>query len=712
MSDESGHYIHGTEPDEQRRLSMLNGLLNEASLGALRLSGDERILDVGSGLGQLSRAMARVVGPGRVVGIERDPDQIAEAERQAAADGEAGLVEFRQGNATELPLADDEWGTFDLAHTRFLLEHVPDPQGVVDVMVRALGPGGRLVLEDDDHDLLRLWPEVPDFNRVWNAYLRTYDQLGNDPYVGRRLVTMLEQAGAEPTRNDMLFFGSCSGDPAFSAFIENFIGLIEGAREIILEKSSIGTGELEETLAAFRSWGDRPDAAMWYATCWAEGRRPEGELRRGEGARATKSDEAPRHLRPRRTVSSMAFLAESAADLTSSLRLEKVFQKIADRVQELVDCHLFCVMLWNEQTQLLEHSYSVRFGEPIEQSGGFPLGYGLSGSAGAERRPIRVADVHDDPRYIRFRHAEVEIRSELAVPLLLRDRLIGVLDLESQQLDAFTDEHEQIVVALASHIATALDNARLYEQLSEREDLMETELATAREIQKGLLPGEPPEVPGLAVGAAFAPARELSGDFYDFLRYADGRAAFVVGDVAGKSTAAALYGSLAVGILRGHALEHCCGPAELLRHLNEHLHPLAVERRFVALTFAVWDPETGRLSVGNAGCPHPYLVRGGKVENIEVSGIPAGGLAGSSYEVAEIDLEPGDLVLFCSDGVEDCEDPRGERLADRRLPEFLAAVGNLPAQELADDLVALTVLHTGGESQFTDDRTVVVVRRA
>ncbi len=707
MGTAGGHYIHGSEPTEQRRLSLLNSLLNQASLAALRLEAGSRVLDVGSGLGQLSRAMARIAGPERVVGVERDPEQIAEAERLADEAGERGLVEFRRGDATELPLASGEWGAFDVVHARFLLEHLPDPQRVVEAMVRTLRPGGRIVLEDDDHDLLRLWPEAPNFGRLWSAYLRTYDRLGNDPYVGRRLVSLLASAGAEPKRNDLLFFGSCAGNPSFRSFVDNCIGLIEGAADRIVEHSSFGRQELDAAVAAFRAWSDRDDAAMWYATCWAEGVKPHPGDAAASGARAAR----PLTGRGRQTVSSMAFLAESAADLTSSLKLEEVFRKIADRVQQLIECHLFCVMLWNEPRQVLEHSYSVRFGEPVEQSGGFPLGYGISGSAAAERRPIRVADVLADPRYVRFRHAEVDIRSELAVPLILRDRLVGVIDLESQQTDAFTEEHEQVITALASHIATALDNARLYEELTAREVRLERDLETAREIQRGLLPAEPPAVEGLELGAAFAPARELSGDFYDFLRYPDGRTAFVVGDVAGKATAAALYGSMAVGLLRGHALEHFSGPGDLLEQLNNHLHSLDVERRFVALTFAVWDPASATLEIGNAGCPHPYRVRNGSVETIEVGGLPAGGLAGTSYRVRRVRLAPGDLILFCSDGIEDCEDDRGERLADRRLAEFLATVGELPAQEVADDLIALTVLHAGLESEFADDRTAVVIRR-
>ena len=215
----SDRYIHGSAPDEQRRLSRLNELLNEGTLRELALKGGEKILDVGSGIGQLTRAMGRAAGPdGRVLGIERDPSQLDEARRQACADREEELVEFRAGDALALPLGDLEWGTFDLVHTRFVLEHVSDPLGVVRAMVRAARPGGRIVLADDDHDVLRLWPEPPGFTTVWQAYIRTYDRLGNDPFVGRRLVGLLHAAGAVQFRNHWLFFGSCAGMPTFPGY--------------------------------------------------------------------------------------------------------------------------------------------------------------------------------------------------------------------------------------------------------------------------------------------------------------------------------------------------------------------------------------------------------------------------------------------------------------------------------------------------------------
>jgi ubiquinone/menaquinone biosynthesis C-methylase UbiE len=268
-------YIHGTSPEEQRRLSVLNGFINDGSLRELGLRGGESVLDVGCGLAQLTRAMARAVGAtGRVVGVEKDPAQLAEAKRQAAEVNEEQLLDLREGDAYTLPLFENEWGAFDIAHARFVLEHVGDPLRVVRGMVQAVRPGGRIVLEDDDHEVLRLHPEPPGFRSLWEAYMRTYDRLGNDPYVGRRLVSLLHQAGARPVRNTWIFFGSCASQPTFDAVVNNALSILRGARETILRQSLLDPAVFDETLTHFAAWGKRPDAAFWFSICWAEGVRP------------------------------------------------------------------------------------------------------------------------------------------------------------------------------------------------------------------------------------------------------------------------------------------------------------------------------------------------------------------------------------------------------------------------------------------------------
>ena len=266
-------YIHGTSPDEQRRLSLMNDvLLNQAELREMNLRGDESIIDFGAGLGQFTRAMARAVPRGRVVGIERDAQQLAGSQRLAKNDGEEKLATFRSGDVVDLDLGPD-WGTYDVAHARFVLEHVRDPLRVVRNMVRAVRPGGRIVIADDDHDVLRLWPEPPGVNELWRAYMRTYDRNGNDPYVGRRIVSLMHAAGAQPVRNTWIFFGGCSGMEVFDTLAANMLGVVLTARDRIVGGDLLSETAFEAAVAEYREWARRADAALWFSMCWAEGKR-------------------------------------------------------------------------------------------------------------------------------------------------------------------------------------------------------------------------------------------------------------------------------------------------------------------------------------------------------------------------------------------------------------------------------------------------------
>jgi SAM-dependent methyltransferase len=272
-SETSSEYLHGTHPEEQERLSLLNELLNAGSLRELDLRGAERVLDVGCGLGQFAREMANCTGIA-VIGVERSAEQIAAGIRLGIEKGGASLVEFRQGDAAHLPLNDDEWGRFDVAHTRFLLEHLREPLPVVQAMVRAVRKGGRIVLEDDDHDLFRLWPEPPGFRALWQAYLKSYVCLGNDPNIGRRLVALLVEAGAKPVRNSFVFFGSCAGHWRFPHYVENLIGVIQTARTTVIEAGLLDATQFDAEITALYEWSKHPAATIWYAMSYAEGQRP------------------------------------------------------------------------------------------------------------------------------------------------------------------------------------------------------------------------------------------------------------------------------------------------------------------------------------------------------------------------------------------------------------------------------------------------------
>lgn len=272
MKDAKDIYIHGTSKEEQGRLSLLNDLLNQSCLKEMQLKGGEKILDVGSGLGQFSRAMAKAVGTdGKVIGIERDIEQLKLANFLTNQAGENDLVEFREGDANHLPLTEEEWGTFDVVHTRFVLEHLTHPEKAVAQMVKATKVGGRVIVSDDDHAIFRITPEPPGFTTLWEAYMRSYDRLGNDPFIGRRLVSLLHEGGVKNIRNTILFFGDCAGNKTFEAYANNMIGVIAGAGEYMVSQSLIHPYSYQKSMEALQEWKLLPDAALWYGLCWAEG---------------------------------------------------------------------------------------------------------------------------------------------------------------------------------------------------------------------------------------------------------------------------------------------------------------------------------------------------------------------------------------------------------------------------------------------------------
>ncbi len=406
----------------------------------------------------------------------------------------------------------------------------------------------------------------------------------------------------------------------------------------------------------------------------------------------------------------IALLYEISHELTSILDREELLRRIAERVKKLVNYHVFTVMLWNEQEQVLESVFAKRYEDALPERYQMPLHQGITGTAAAERRTIRVVDVRLDPRYIACGN-DVEVRSELVVPLLLQDRLVGVLDLESTVPHAFSAEHERLLNILGSYIAVALENSRLFAEARENQVRLMNDLETAREIQRQLLPSGAKEIPGLDLATAYVPARELGGDFYDLLPYGVGRLAIANGDVSGKGTAAALYGSLAIGILRELVHDNESSPSMMLEQLNGRLLAARLDARFIAMQFAVYDAALRELTVANAGGTLPLLIHNGEVSEINVAGMPLGLLPEAEYDEVRLSLSPGDVVVFASDGIHESMNKEQEEFGVDRLKALLATVGPAdPGYKVAQRIVKATDEHTGPGRMPHDDRTLLVLR--
>jgi len=406
----------------------------------------------------------------------------------------------------------------------------------------------------------------------------------------------------------------------------------------------------------------------------------------------------------------LSLLYEISHELTSILDREELLRRIAERVKRLVDYQVFTVMLWKESEQVLESVFSLRFEDALPTRMQMPLNQGITGAAASERRTIRVVDVRLDPRYLQC-DTEVEVRSELVVPLLREDRLVGVLDLESTEPNAFTAEHERLLNILGSYIAVALENARLFEDARKNQTRLQEDLEMAREIQRQLLPSGAREVPGLDLATAYVPARELGGDFYDLLPFGVGRLAIAIGDVSGKGTAAALYGSLAIGILRELVHDREASSAEMLTLLNERLLAARLDARFIAMQFAIYDAALRELNVSNAGGTLPILVRDGTVQEVRITGMPLGLIPDVEFDEVRLALQPGDIVVFASDGIHEAMNRDQEEFGIERLKAVLATVAPAdPGYTVAQKIVKATDDHTGHGRSPHDDRTLMILR--
>ncbi len=408
----------------------------------------------------------------------------------------------------------------------------------------------------------------------------------------------------------------------------------------------------------------------------------------------------------------LTLLYEVSHELTSTLDRAELLRLIAQRVKKFVNYDVFTVMLWNESAQVLESVFSMRYEDAIAARLEMPLNVGITGAAAAEKRTIRVNDVREDPRYLNCRAVDgVEVRSELVVPLLRIDRLVGVLDLESTKPNAFTADHERLLNILGSFVAVALENSRLFEEGRQNQLRLQNDLETAREIQRQLLPTGAKEIPGLDLATAYIPARELGGDFYDLLPYGVGRLGIAMGDVSGKGTAAALYGSLAIGILREVVNDRQGSPAEMLDVLNSRLLAARLDARFIAMHFAVYDAALRELSISNAGGTLPLLVRNGEVTEIQVMGVPLGLLPEVVYDEVTLALLPGDVIVLASDGIHESTNKDMEEYGSERLKALLAQVAPFdPGYTIAQRIVKATDEHTGPGVTPHDDRTLLILR--
>jgi sigma-B regulation protein RsbU (phosphoserine phosphatase) len=412
----------------------------------------------------------------------------------------------------------------------------------------------------------------------------------------------------------------------------------------------------------------------------------------------------------RRTSDTFEMLAEIGRELASILDLDELLTRFGQLVKRVIDYRTFGVLLLDVE-QRLRVQASVAFGEACEQRT-FALTEGLVGYAALHCEAVLVGDVTKDPRYV---PCVDDVRSELVIPLMLKERCIGVFDLTSAELDAFSRQNIQVLTPLANMMAVAIENARLYEAVAANEHRLEKEVRFAQRVQHALLPQElPKRLRGVDVAARFDAARELGGDLHDFLTPEPNGLVVAVGDVSGKGAPAALYSAFAGELVRGRTYRRRytsvqSSPAGVLAAMNNILHERQLEEYYCTLCYASFDFKRRLVTMANSGLPYPIRCTSEGCAQIELPGVPLGSFAGTTYDEASYSLEPGDVFVFCSDGISEAMNEDGEEFTSPRLITVVERTRHGSAKEIVDAIFE-TVEAFRGDAIQNDDMTAVAIK--
>ncbi len=397
----------------------------------------------------------------------------------------------------------------------------------------------------------------------------------------------------------------------------------------------------------------------------------------------------------------MRALIQAGRELVRNRTLEELFKVILDLAVEAVMAGRGVVMTLEGEELVVKAA----------RGDGFRISSVVRDRVLTEKASLLVRDTQLD-QALKNRESIVasRVRSMMAVPLQTNEQVIGLIYLDSPHLiREFTREDLNLLTVMANVAAIRIEHARLVEV--ERQDMIiQKELGQAAEIQRGLLPKTAPNVAGVNLAGFNVPSRAVGGDYYDFFTYPDGRVGLIVADVAGKGLPAALL--MTSLRARCHVLfEEASDLMNKVTRLNKAICADTPDNRFITFFIAVLDPATGALTYVNAGHNPPLLVRAaGGVDQLDQGGPVLGILPIARYREVNVQVEPGDSIVFYSDGVTEAASPEGEEFGEDRLGAFVAGRPNLEVAELITEISSAVNTFTKG-APLADDLTLLIARR-
>jgi phosphoserine phosphatase RsbU/P len=408
------------------------------------------------------------------------------------------------------------------------------------------------------------------------------------------------------------------------------------------------------------------------------------------------SSQVPAIFQQRR-VDALVSLQKAAQQITNILELDELLDFIVHRVAVDFGCIESSILLI-EGDQF--HLVAVHGCTVSNKGERWPVSEGLSGQVVLTRRAHYAPDVFQE---LHYRACEPHTRSEVVIPLMIGDRVIGVFGASHHDRDAFPRAQIELLKALAGHIAVAVDNAQRIRHERQQIKLLHKEQEEARSIQQGLLPRQAPALPGFTLEAEWCPAGVVGGDWFDYIPFSDGRWGLVLADVSGKGMPAALMMSAVRGMVRSLA-PLANGPGEVLSRVNQMLLEDVSTGRYVTMIYAILDPARRTLTFASAGHPWPLLCHGGDVRPLHTdAGMPLGLFPGEFTEHV-VTFCHDFRLLFYTDGISEALNHDNQEFGSRRLADFVAN------HDCSAHLLLEQIRNFSADSGLSDDATIILLR--
>ena len=416
-------------------------------------------------------------------------------------------------------------------------------------------------------------------------------------------------------------------------------------------------------------------------------------------------------------VDKLRMLLDITKTISRSLDLDEVLSLVMDTLDSLIPYDAAGIYLVKCERPMVEreggpdetcvfHTQAVRGYDIADlQELRLKMGEGLIGHVALSGKPFVSPDVRHEPRYI---NARARTRSELVAPIISNEEVIGVFDLESDELDAYSNDDVEVLLLLASQVAIIIEKSMLHEQLIEKQRL-QAQLEIARQVQLELLPARDPQLEGFDISAYNFPTEEVSGDYYDWVRIYEDQIGIVIADVSGKGVPAALLMAFLRASLRA-ATHIGYAPHISMSKVNYLLWESIERNQFVTAFYGVLDATNRTLAYSNAGHNPPILITAeGQVRFEERGGVPLGMFRDSRYYEYYETIDPGQILVLYTDGVTEATNPAGEEYGRDRLVDAVQRCRELPAREMIDFLHRDLMEWTDGMGA-TDDVTFFVVK--